>query len=362
MVRPAPHYRGSTLPVMRTPLHPHLLAELPVDEIATSAAPDRWHGPLQSLGTHRRDEAFVVSGHREVAAALASPALSVAPARGQAAGFAAELVARMARFSDGEDHRRRREIVSRLLPPVARVSSITADRVNDYLLRRTSAFDVMPLARQLPAEVLALGLGLPAAEADRAAFLTGVLCDALTPALRPRKLPPGAADAAAEELEALFGRHLPAGHPERLAAAISILFQARDATAALIGTAVLAGSGERRGPHSAGQRVEQVLRHDAPVQCTRRTAMADAAIGDVTVPAGAAVWIFLATAEQGSGMPATFGSGPHGCPGAAHATAIARQVVTVIDAEGWRPVAAHRVEYEPRPNIRVPVRVLVARS
>jgi cytochrome P450 len=129
----------------------------------------------------------------------------------------------------------------------------------------------------------------------------------------------------------------------------------------LIGTAVLAGTSDRRDPRSAAQRVDQVLRHDAPVQCTRRTATADAAIADMTVPAGSAVWIFLATAEQGSGMPATFGSGPHGCPGAAHATAIARQVVSVIGAEGWMPVGAQRVDYEPRPNIRVPVRVLVAR-
>jgi cytochrome P450 len=357
---------------MRTPLHPDLLADLPVEEIATSAAPERWHGPLQSLGTHERDTAWVVSGHREVVAALASPALSVAPAGGQAAGGqaaggqttgpAAELVSRMARFSDGDEHHRRRAILVGLLPPVRRITTITADRVHDHLLRRTSAFDVMPMARKLPAEALARGLGLPAAEADRAALLTGVLCDALTPALQPRKVPPGAGDAAAEELEALFGRRLRAVNPERVAAAISILFQARDATAALIGTAVLAGAGDGRDPRSAARRVEQVLRHDAPVQCTRRTAVGDAAIADVTVPAGSPVWVFLATAEQGSGMPATFGSGPHGCPGAAHAAAIARQVVTVIGAEGWRPVRAQRVEYEPRPNLRVPARVLVARS
>ncbi len=346
---------------MRTPLHPELLAELPVEEIATSAVPDRWHGPLQSMGTHQRDGAWVVSGHREVAAALASPALSVAPADATARGSAAELVMRMARFSDGENHRRRRAITAGLLPPVAGIVRITADRLHDYLLRRTSAFDVMPMARQLPAEVLARGLGLNAAEADRAAILTGELCGALTPALQPRTLPPGAADTAAAELEALFAGHLRDAGPERVAAAISILFQARDATAALIGSAVLAGSSDGRHLRSPAQRVDQVLRHDAPVQCTRRTALADTAIAHTTVPAGSSVWIFLATAEQGSGMPATFGSGPHGCPGAAHATAIARQVVTVIDAEGWRPVSAQRVDYEPRPNIRVPVRVLVAR-
>ncbi len=347
---------------MSTSPRPDLLAELPVDHIVTSAPPRRWHGRLQSLGTHRRGGAWVVSGPRAVAAALASPALSVAPAGGQPEGAAAGLVARMARFSDGEDHRRRRAVVSRLLPSVPRITTITADRVNDYLVRRLSAFDVMPMARQVPAEVLARGLGLPPADADRAAVLTSVLCDALTPALQPRELPAGAADAAADELAALFARCLDSADPELLAAAISILFQARDATAALIGTAVLGGPGDPGDPRSPGRRVEQVLRHDAPVQCTRRTAAADAGLADVTVPAGSAVWIFLATAERGSGAPATFGSGPHGCPGAAHATAIARQVIAVIDAEGWRPVRPQRVDYEPRPNIRVPVRVLLTRS
>jgi cytochrome P450 len=345
---------------MRTPVHPDLLAGLPVEEIATSAAPARWHGPLRSLGTHCRDRAWVVSGGHEVAAALASPALSVAPGTGMAGGGpAADLVARMARFSDGQDHLRRRALVVRLLPSIATAARASGARANDYLLRRGSAFDIMPMARQLPAEVLARGLGLPPAEADRAALLTGVLCDALTPALRPRPVPPGAADSAAVELEALLGEHLKTSDPDRAAAAISILFQARDATAALIGSAVLTGSGPAT--RTAGQRVDQILRREAPVQCTRRTALSDVMIADTRVPAGSAVWIFVATAERGSGMPATFGTGPHGCPGAAHATAIARQVVMVMEAEGWRPVAAQRVEYEPRPNVRVPVRVLVER-
>jgi cytochrome P450 len=357
---------------MRTPVDRDQLAGLPVEEIATSATPDRWHDALQSLGTHCRDGAWIVSGPREVAAALASSALSVvtaSPVGGQATqpagrpgGSAAELVARMARFSEGDDHRRRRGIVAGLLPPVATVARITGARINDYLVRRASTFDIMPIARQLPAEVLARGLGLPAAEADRAALLTGVLCDALTPALRPRPGSPGAADEAAAELEVLFGQRLQAGDADQVAAAISILFQARDATAALIGSAVLArpaGGPDRR---SAAQRVDDVLRLDAPVQCTRRTATTDTELGGAAVPAGAPVWIFVATAERGSGMPATFGTGPHACPGAAHAAAIARQVVTVIDAEGWRPAPAQHVEYEPRPNIRVPVHVLVARS
>jgi cytochrome P450 len=350
---------------MRTPVPADQLAGLAPCEIATSAPPHRWHDSLRALGTHPRDGEWVVSGPREVAAALGSPALSVNPFGGSAtqadAGAAAELVSRMARFSDGEDHRRRRALLARVLPPVLVVGRIAGARTNNYLLRRASAFDIMPAARQLAPAVLARGMGLAAAEAERAALLTGVLCDALTPALRPRPVPPGAADAAARELTGLFERHLGSSDPEEAAAAISVLFQARDATAALIGTAILARVAAGPDPRSGGQRIEQVLRQDAPVQCTRRTAMTEVRIGDSTIAAGAPVWIFVAAAERGSGPPATFGSGPHACPGAAQATAIGRQAISVLEAEGWRAVSGQRIEYEPRPNIRVPARVLVAR-
>ena len=122
----------------------------------------------------------------------------------------------------------------------------------------------------------------------------------------------------------------------------------------LPGASPVPGSGPSQG-------VEHALRTDAPVKCTRRIAIADAPVGDAAIPACAAVWIFLATAELGTGMPATFGAGSHGCPGAAHATAIASQIVTVLQNDGWRPVTGQRVEYEPRPNIRLPERVLVTR-
>jgi cytochrome P450 len=358
---------------MWTEVLPEQLADIPIDQIATSAAPDRWHPALRQAGTHCRDGSWVVAGSRDVAAALASPALTVAAVPGQngpgADGPAARLLASMARFSDGPDHRRRRELITSLLPPVPRVARTAAVRTNDYLSRRNAAFDVMPLARQLPAEVLAAALGLAQADAARAATLTGMLCDAVTPSLLPREGTAAIGDGAASQLTALMAGRW-GQDDERVTAAVSILFQARDATAALIGTAVLAGgrgggdqSGRAPGSGLSGaQRVEHALRHEAPVQCTRRTALAEVQIGDAKIPAGAPVWIFVATAERGSGIPATFGSGPHGCPGAAHASAIARQVVTVLAAEGWRPVAGQRIDLEPRPNLRVPARVLVTRA
>jgi cytochrome P450 len=345
---------------MRTSIHPGDLADCPVEELATSAPPARWHGPLQELGTHCRDGGWVVAGARDVEAALGSAALSVVPAAGNG-GPAAELIASMARFSDGADHTRRRDLLVSLLPPVPTVAAAAGARTNDYLRRRSAAFDIMPMARHLPAEVLALSLGLSPAVADRAATLTGILCDAVTPALRPKEGTEGAGDPAAVALAGVVADGLGTSDTDRITAAISLLFQARDATAALIGTTVLAGRGDDTAVPAA-QRIDDVLRHDAPVQCTRRTAIQDTAVGAARIPAGAPVWIFVATAERGGGRPATFGSGPHGCPGAAHATAIARQVAAVLLADGWRPVPGQRVELEPRPNLRIPARVLVARS
>src|SRR5580693_4586747 len=102
---------------MRTSLPPADLADCPVEELATSAPPARWHGPLQELGTHCRDGGWVVAGARDVEAALGSAALRVVPAAGNG-GPAAELIASMARFSDGGDHTRRRDLLVSLLPPV----------------------------------------------------------------------------------------------------------------------------------------------------------------------------------------------------------------------------------------------------
>lgn len=359
---------------MWTPVQSQQLAELPVGELATAAVPDRWHGALQAMGTHCRNGSWVVSGPQGVSTALASSALSVVPPdSGGQPGPAARLVARMARFSDGTAHASRRELVMRLLPPVPEVARIAGTRANDYLRRRAAPFDIMPMARSLPAEVLARAVGLPPAEAAHAAALTGALSDALAPSLLPWRGTGRDPDSVAVELTDLVAGVTKPDDDDNAVAIISILFQARDATAALIGTAVLAGcrvaiaasrpaGGIPAARRTPAQQVEHVLRNDAPVQCTRRTALTDVAIGASVIPAGTPVWIFVATAERGAGVPATFGMGPHGCPGAAHASAIARQVVTVLEADSWQPVAGQRIDLEPRPNIRMPSRVLVARA
>ena len=347
---------------MLTPVSPAELAGMPVADLATTAAPGRWHETLRSFGVHQQDGAWIVSRPGDVAAALASAGLSVVPPPGDG-GAADSLLRRTARFSDGPAHQRRRELVTSLLPSSAELVRLTGDRINQALRRRLATFDIMPMARSLPVAVLASAMGLSASQAEQAAELTGQLCDAVTPVLGSHPVVRGTGDQAAVELCALLatcGRHANADAAEAAeatAAAASILFQARDATAALIGLTVLTG----RTGVTPGRQVDEVLRRIAPVQCTRRVAIADTAIGAVTVPAGGPMWIFVAAAERGMGIPATFGSGLHACPGASQAIAIARQAVTVLQTEGWHAAAGHRIELEPRPNIRVPRRVLVSR-
>lgn len=337
------------------------LNSVPIAELATRPDPAGWHETLRSLGTHARGGQWIVSTPPDVAAALTASALHViAPAAGT--GPAAELVTRMARFCDGGAHRRRRALTVRLLPPVVAVARDAADHAAEYLNDRPAGdeLDIMPLARTLPAKAIARAMGLGGPAAAKAADLTGRLCDALSAGPRhPAIATTPDADAAASELCATL-RALGLSDEDEVAAAVSILFQARDATAALIGGAVLAPR-----PPESGQtavRVQDVLRRQAPVQCTRRTAAADTPIGTALIPRGSDVWIFVAAAELGNGAPATFGSGPHGCPGAAAATVIAREVLTILGAGGWRPVAGQRIDYEPRPNLRLPRRVLVRRG
>jgi cytochrome P450 len=347
-------------------------AGLPVAELATWLPLRRWHDALRAAGTHRQGDDWIVSGRDPVAVTLNSASLRVAPPPGRP-GPAAGLLARMARFSNGAEHEHRRRLLVQLMPSAAELAPAVAASARAYLTRQPAEIDLMPMARSLPAEVLATAMGLPPDEAVRAASLTGLLCDGVTPRLPPDQGSAGQghaagglvdADRAAAGLLALLAAAGLAGSGsagDMAAAAASILFQARDATAGLIGLAMLANAGLADAGLTPGERVERVLRQDAPVQNTRRIATEETPVDGAVLPAGAPVWIFVATAECGDPVPATFGTGPHGCPGAAQATTIAREIVTVLDSQGWRPVAGQQIDWEPRPNVRVPRRLIVAR-
>jgi cytochrome P450 len=261
----------------------------------------------------------------------------------------------MARFSDGTAHQARRARVLALLPDAAMAERSARAVTMTALAERAGTQEAMELARRVPAEVLAGALGVPGERIDAVVTASGQLCAALAPA-------PTAAEVVDGERAASAFTEILAGQEgdDRALAVISMLFQAHDATAALIGLALgraVAGPGE-----TAAELTEAVLRDDPPVQCTRRISALPAVIGGVTIPAGEPVWILLAAAESSApAPPATFGSGPHGCPGRELAMALARGVVSGVLDGGWRPVAGPGPGYQSRPNLRIPVSVPVLR-
>lgn len=273
----------------------------------------------------------------------------------------------MARFTDPPQHDRRRAVLERLLPDVVGLAGAASQQTSAAIGARTGVIDAMPLAKVVPVSVLAGALGVPDAHLPQVAALTGALCDALAPSLDALPATSRGDDAADVLIDLLTATS--AWDHEQVIAAAGLLFQARDATAALIGGALLTDRAAHPSecddgpfPYDPAAAVERALRHAAPVQCTRRTTSTDALLAGVPVPAGEPVWVVLAAAEDGGPeQPMTFGAGVHACPGAAHAVALARGVLTGLDRAGYRTVPEQDVQHEPRPNLRTPVAVLVRR-
>ena len=155
---------------------------------------------------------------------------------------------------------------------------------------------------------------------------------------------------------------------DRAVAHVSVLFQAMDATAALVAAALV----DHLGPPDGGAHPATPV---PPIMLTTRTLATRCRIGDVTVPAGAPVVVHLGAATIATATPRaatgfTFGLGPHACPGVDVATATAGGIVDAVAgrrvawAEPGRPLT-----YEGRPNLRLPTslprrgqRIEIARS
>ncbi|MFJ7212141.1 hypothetical protein [Amycolatopsis sp. NPDC098790] len=192
-------------------------------------------------------------------------------------GSVAWLRASVSRFSNGPDHARRRALA---------VSALA--EVDPEVLRR-KASEAAGDSRLIVVGVLAGELGLAVVPSDVVAVA----------AVYHPHVPSSA------EAEAALGRLVAAcgGTGELAAARISLLIQACEATAGLIGNALpLVRAGKP--PEEA---VAEVLRVDPPVAHTRRRVDGE----DVLVPL--------------AGTP--FGAGPRECPGPAHAIALATGVL-----------------------------------
>jgi cytochrome P450 len=257
------------------------------------------------------------------------------------------LLSKTARFSEGREHLERRAAAQALMPHPARARE-TARLLTGHAIADAGPFlDAMPVARHVPVAALASCLGIPQAASDRVASLVGLLCDASAPSLLPRQPGDGLGEVT-DELAAISA--VACGSPGAGEAAVGLMFQARDATAGLVGSALL-----RADDHDSPERtVEETLRRDAPVQATTRSRAA----GDPPM----LVWVVLATGDATLDIAPTFGRGRHACPGHAVAAALASGVLDAFRQAGWQAVPGQSVGYEPRPNLRVPHQVLLARA
>ncbi len=279
-------------------------------------------------------------------------------------GGMAWLWARVARFSSGEAHVRRRALA---VGPLG--GGEAADALRDAARVRTEALlegagpgtvDVMTrVARVVPVEVLADFVGLPVTA--ETAGLVGHVAGAYH--AHGETVP--AADRALARLVTVCG----GAWDEATAARIGLLVQAYDATAGLIGNAAHrmlsggtgdtgdtgdTGSARRTGGTPQGSAGSAA---DVVTASLDRTLSADLPVrGTLRAPAdgGDPVRIALFT-EDGS---LAFGAGPHACPGRAHARALATGVLDALLVRGCRLVRPD-LAYEPSANLRVPVRLEV---
>jgi hypothetical protein len=136
---------------------------LTLDGLAASTAGPARYAPLRGQPVCERAGEWLVARPDDVDAALASGALTVVPA-GEPGGAARRLQARMARFSDGAAHARRRALAEALLPAAADAEqaawSMTSATVAGWRGRR----DAMDVARRVPVAVLAAALGVEPAD------------------------------------------------------------------------------------------------------------------------------------------------------------------------------------------------------
>lgn len=289
-----------------------------------------------------------ISAADQVRAILADPAYVVPPAAAvpyTEFGTLAWLRSLVARFCDGDVHDRRRALVERDLAEIdpVRLRLAAAELTGRELAQqsRGEEFDAMSLARQVPVAVLAAELGLTGNSLRRAV-------DAVITAAPGYPNPDAAwlgTDASVKQLAEALGAAGDLGpqDAELLANRIGLLMQACDATAGLIGNALITAFvvGDSDSVPAADELVAETISDDPPVLRTRRLG-----------PDRQAITLDISSC--------TFGAGRRPCPGADQAVALA---VGVLDAIlPACELADQPIEYLPSPNLRIPARLMISRD
>ena len=363
----------------------------PSDPIAAVTHPDPYpyYAGLVAERPFHRDAGlglWVAAGASAVTAVLTSEIGRVRPAaepvpRALVGSPAGDIFRHLVRMNDGASHLRLKPGVSAklaMLDPkqVVEQSGAWAQRLAAELDPAGDHGRIADFAFRLPAYTVGALLGVvPDALAPTAAWV-GDFVRCLAPAATPEQLERG--KAAAADLTRLFCALLRRDALDATVAnTIGFLSQAYEATAGLIGNTLVALGRHpellaRVGAEPALLRavVREVVRHDPPVQNTRRFIAGDGVVAGQALHDGDTVLVILAAANRDpSANPHpdrfdhqrrerqayTFGVGAHACPGEALATAIAEAGVVALLAARVEPARlVEHVTYRPSANTRVP--------
>ncbi|MEV6683886.1 cytochrome P450 [Streptomyces sp. NPDC051130] len=343
--------------------------------------------------------AWVAADAAAVRAVLGSDALRVRPpAEPVPAGIggtaAGEVFGDLVRMTDGAAQARLKAVVADAL---ARADTARGARLAQEFTREAlAAGGAVPyeeLMFAVPARVVASLSGLTDGAGREAARAIGDFVQCIPATATPAQQQ--AAATAAARLRELLGPGLTARGDGLLAElvraadraswphvapllsnAVGFLSQTYDATAGLIGNTLVAlarGAAPVAPAAPAGVEalVREVVRHDAPIQNTRRFAAGPFVHADSEVKPGQQVLVVLAAANRdpavnpdphvlhpGRVNPAvfTFGASAHRCPGETLAVAIATAVVTELLAAGFSPSTfPSNPAYRPLANARIPL-------
>ncbi|TVT79741.1 cytochrome P450 [Pseudomonas sp. H3(2019)] len=362
---------------------------------ATHTDPYPYYASLRAdggLSFHQGLGLWVASSAQTVAAVLAHPDCKVRPTHEPvpnaiAQGYAGKVFGQLMRMNDGERQRCPRSAIQ----PGLEV--IDTDEVGTLVRARL----ISPFADGLhkamfmgPVCVVAALLGFTPAEGRTLSNLTADFVACLSPLSSPAQL--DTAHAAAEQLNGYFKERLSAQDhqspllegirqrmedPDTLRAnLIGLLSQTYEATAGLIGNAVLAlirnpplKAEMQRDPARVKDLLAEVQRHDPSVQNTRRFVSAPCEIDGVSLKPRDVILVLLASANRDPQLndnpdalildrptrrSFTFGTGRHQCPGQTLALSIGSatlaEILThngLLDQLAW--------DYRPSLNGRIPV-------
>jgi cytochrome P450 len=225
-----------------------------------------------------------------------------------------------------------------------------------------------------PIRVLTHLLGIPSTPQSTIAHTIGDLIRALFPTstASERQAGEAATHDLCEQIKQADGiahslrQHLPDEAAQ--ANGIGLLVQTYDATAGLIGNLLVSLARDpsrieevRNHPQRLVALAEHVLRHDPPVQNTRRWLTEDAIIHGQSMQRGEMILVLLAAANQDPALELNsphraFGYGHHACPGTQLAITIAVTTVhNLLEAGIDLTHLGQRITYRPSINARIPV-------